>query len=396
MAFNFPSSPTDEQIFNPLPGLYYRYGAATGRWETVPYSLYQSSGESYDNSRLPTALPYNYLVNPSFEVSQEYGDAVITDGGGLFPADQWHIQQTGVTGVNVQRVPTTTTKGSKHILRVTFTTAKVLAGAEYFGFVQYIEARRVAGFEMGTPRAKSMVLRFWVKGPAGTYGGGFRNGPSANRGISYSFTITAGQANTWVERVFKLQGDMQGTWVYGSELGMALWITFVQSVSTLWAFPGSWVNGNIIAPSATVNGAAVANNVFEIADVGLYYDPYNTGLPPPWLATPEHEALLDSQRYWWPCRNLYGASAGTYGPARGRAVCPTPMRTNPAVSIGAIGGHPCYGWDAAAMNPMTTIGNYSQTHIIECDCNSGAGYATGRPNQQLSEYPGYLAISARM
>ena len=178
---------------------------------------------------------------------------------------------------------------------------------------------------------------------------------------------------------------------------MAVWFTFANGGPSLAVGAGGWYNANVIAGTGMSNGAAVANTTFDIADTGLYLDPYISRQAPHWEAVPEGKAFLDSQRYWWPCRNLIGASASTYGPARGRCVCPVPMRTAPSVAIGLVGGNPCYGWDAVAMNPMTTIGNYSTYTMLECDCNSAtASYATGRLCQQLAEYPGYLAVSARM
>ena len=39
-------------------------------------------------------------------------------------------------------------------------------------------------------------------------------------------------------------------------------------------------------------------NVFELFDVGLYLDPHNTGIAPPWQMPDEAEELRACQRYY--------------------------------------------------------------------------------------------------
>jgi hypothetical protein len=57
----------------------------------------------------------------------------------------------------------------------------------------------------------------------------------------------------------------------------------------------------------------VANNAFYIFDVGLYLDPNNTGVAPPWQMPDEAEELRACQRYW---EKAYGGYR-TQSPAAG-------------------------------------------------------------------------------
>jgi hypothetical protein len=83
MALGFPSSPTVGQIFS---GFVY----TTTGWQRAP---------------IATALPKNYIVNPTMSISQENAS---TSGGGVsgyYQADQWAYYFVGApTNKACQRV----------------------------------------------------------------------------------------------------------------------------------------------------------------------------------------------------------------------------------------------------------------------------------------------------
>jgi hypothetical protein len=397
MAFNFPSSPTNGQIFTPVAGLSYRWDSTKALWETVP----MSSGKV-------TAQPYNMLVNPCFAVSQEWNNTALT-GGDRYPADQWMVTVSNLAATNIaaQRIQSTTTMGSKNRMRLSNTVTSAMPGGnEYAAILQWIEGVRTTRLCYGWPQALPSVIRFWVKAPAGNWSVAIRNADST-RGRAFLYNISAGEANTLVEKNIVVPGDVGGGTngtpaKWGNSLtgrGMDLWFTFACSTPTLLWPTGSWVDGNVIAATGMTNGVA-AVNTFEIADVGWYADPYNTGLPPRWEARSEDKVFNDCQRYWYPCRDMKGISGATTYMVRGATRAPVPMRINPAVSIGAVGGYACNAWDSATLNAISSIsGNYcSRTHL-ELDLPTVANTALGYMSQQLNEiasYPGYLAVNARL
>ena len=80
MAINFPASPTEGQVFNVSPGKSFVF-----------------RGDGWVQAPMTTALPKNYLVNPSIQHSQQNGRAVYAQGSSgvagttaaYWSADQW-------------------------------------------------------------------------------------------------------------------------------------------------------------------------------------------------------------------------------------------------------------------------------------------------------------------
>jgi hypothetical protein len=91
MAANFPSSPTEGQVHNVSPGNSFVF--LSGVWVPAP---------------VKTALPKNYVVNPSMQISQQNGDVAGTVTG-YYPADQWVYARIGATTYDgAARIPLTT------------------------------------------------------------------------------------------------------------------------------------------------------------------------------------------------------------------------------------------------------------------------------------------------
>lgn len=381
MAFNFPTPSAVGEVFTPLPGLNYVWDGTL--WNTVP-------GPSF------TAFPFNYIVNPSMLISQEYVNGVVTTHG-HFPADQMQFYCAPMN-MSAARVQVASANGSANRLRFTVTTAKpTLAAGEWNHVpVQYLEGRRVAAFMWGSTRAIQAILRFTFKASVtGTFAVGIRNS-DVTRGYTMPIVVTA--ANTDKEYIFAIPGDQTGTWLNDSGVGMSItWATHCSPEYN--TAPYIWTDGNLHGVTGMTNGLTTNGSTFEVADIGFYLDPFKTNVPPRWEANGEAYDLAECQRYWWPCRALKNgvADTGTHI-ARARATCPVPMRVVPSYSIGAIpaGVEAPYMWDAAYQRFMIGGGNISSHYCLEIDCNCGAIMASGRPGQQLNEYPGYLAISARM
>ena len=146
MAIDFPSSPNDGQKFY-QKGTLYSWVAAKSRWDAAP---------------LTTALPFNLLVNPAFQISQQ--NAGFGDFSGFYPADQWIMGQNRVSGtwfsMEVWRKASPSPNGSRHYLQCTVGNdiPGAVNTADYYIIYQNLEGNRVAQTKFGTASAEQLVM----------------------------------------------------------------------------------------------------------------------------------------------------------------------------------------------------------------------------------------------
>jgi hypothetical protein len=108
------------------------------------------------------------------------------------------------------------------------------------------------------------------------------------------------------------------------------------------SFQGSavdtWIPGNFFTGPGQVNGMATASAAWLIGDVGLYLDPNNTGVPPPWQMPDYALELAACCRYWQfleMCIVAYSTGAGI---VNGSSYSfPVIMRTTPALAQTSAG-----------------------------------------------------------
>jgi hypothetical protein len=320
MAFNFPSSPTEGQVYippNPTNGApVYKYTA--GEWARVT----------------GTALPRNRLVNGSLIVSIQNGDA---DGTMSNQNSNITIADNVVGGINsggavrVQRVESATPRGSKYRGRITINTADTnMSGSEilWFGMIgNVLEGNRFSDFQYGTTSAKYSVLRFGFKAPQGLYSLTLRNNDNT-RSFVMSFTITAAQSNTDTEWVFVIPGCTTGTWA--SDTTRYAHIYWSMANATTQGTKDTWVSANNMAYTGQVNGFATVGNVFEIFDVGWYLDPNITGQPPEFQSDNYEDNIKDIQRVYDKIQGSVGVATSATIAYRLAQPLPVPMRISPA------------------------------------------------------------------
>jgi hypothetical protein len=186
-------------------------------------------------------------------------------------------------------------------------------------FVQPIEAIRAADFGWGAAGALPVVLRFKAR-PANaslplpfTFSISIRNA-AANRSFVYNFTLTS---TAWQVFTTTVPGDTTGTWAVDTTGGPGISFTTMCG-STFITAPGVWTAGNFLAGPGISNMYTVSGTGVDFADIGLYLDPNNTGLAPPWVTPDYASELLACKRYWQQMFTMFSgnvtSSNGYYGP----------------------------------------------------------------------------------
>jgi hypothetical protein len=265
---------------------------------------------------------------------------------------------------------------------------------EYVMFQQAIEGNRIADLRWGTVQAKQIVVSFVLQGHtyAHTFAVAIRNA-ACNRSYVAAIPWSAG---TPVQRIVTvvIPGDTIGTWANDNTTGLYFSIV-LYSGTTYRTAPNVWTAGNFLYPSTgTVNFASNTN--YLVSNVGMYADPYKTGIAPSWQLPDYAQELRRCQRYWYKQFALRGAIviSGT-DLSRPGAIHAAPMRTAPAATIV---GTPRF-WDAT-VTPIATsfLANTSNEHYCELDIRTGGTYtAAGRHAVQYWQDEGtYIAMSARM
>jgi hypothetical protein len=283
MSFQFPNSPAINDSFTPV-------GGPTYTWDGTVWKMGVALGQ--------TAQSSNRVVNGAMQHSQENGRNNLTASGG-YCADQWaesHVSDGTLSGyASVANTYLGADAGPWCATCVIGTADAALAAGQYLQFFQYLEGNRVADFNWGTADARPIVLRFKATSSiAMTFAVAIRNGAGFNRSYVKNCTIAA-NTPTWFTLV--IPGDTAGTWATDTQGGFS--VTFCLGAGTTFqASADTWSAGNFFATTATTNMFATAGARFSFGAVGLYLDPNNTGVPPPWQTPDYASELAACQRYW--------------------------------------------------------------------------------------------------
>jgi hypothetical protein len=371
MAVDFPASPTVGQIFNARPGVSFVY-RSTG-WTRAP---------------LKTALPKNYIVNPAVQISQERDVAPVTVGN-AFAADQWSFYfDSGAHSYG--RVAKVTPNGSPYRLRLTVTTPVPTLGTFNILYLyQKLEGQRIADLQFGTANAKNIIVRIGLNAPVGTYSLTIQN---TNADRTYITPIIVTQGGVDKEYIFAVPGDITGTWRTDYNAAL-LFNVYVACGTGYLGTANVWTASSIQGATGMTNGMAAAN-VFELFDVGLYADPYKTGVAPPFVMPDFAAELRHCQRYWSKQFCLRGIVASGTVISRAGSPHKTPMRVTP---VAAIVGTPRF-WDSGVTPNASSLGQVSNEFYTELDVTTvGTFTVAGRTAVQYwQDETAYIALSARM
>ena len=372
MALDFPSSPIEGQVLRPGGGAP-NYTYRGGTWS-------KNAG---------TALPYNRVVNPAMQISQQ--NNFNSGGGGLsgtyYITDQWNIRWSTTTSPTVQ-VMTWSTAGIRDIY-VNVAAGVLSAAGDYILITQLIEGTRVADLQWGTANAKSIVLRFRHR----TSQIGLYSVRVSNSASTRSFVATFNSSYSDKDEVISIPGDTTGAWL--TDTGVGIRLDFCAAIGSTYHGVAGWQDGNKYAIPGQFSGYPGSYWQFYIANVGLYADPFNTGISPEFVAPNYEDDLEECQRYWYKQFVLRGP---ILDPTRGfgQGIHPTPMRVAPSMSIFGSPGM-C---DLSVIPAITslTAHNVTQTQIYASATCAAGGFAVGRPAMQVvgNQEANAIAFSARL
>jgi hypothetical protein len=279
-AFDFPNAPTVGQVYTPSGGPAYIWNGTT--WTNVGFA--QSA----------YSVPRNRVVNPAMQINQPAA-GLITVAAGVpnYAVDNWTPYQGSDATVTVQQIdgPAGAAVGRKRLqFKVTVIDAALAAG-QYFQILSPIEGLDVADLGFGAANASPVTVRLGVKFPAGTYGVCLMNS-AGSRSWMADMVIAAGEANTDVVKTFVIPGDVTGTWLTDTGVGMSLRV--ILAVGSTYQGVAGWNGGSSLMGTANVSNGMAALNTFELFDVGLY-----KGNVAPVFEVPNYaDELRRCKRYW--------------------------------------------------------------------------------------------------
>lgn len=378
MALNFPDSPVDGQIFQ-APAFTYQYNAAKTVWQ-------KPSGTPER-----TALRMNKIINPGMQISQENGS---TSGStnAYYAADQWRLSHVNMA-TNVQQIaaPMTEPLWYPYYLTLSPTAVFTPATLDYLTLRQSIDGTRISNMQFGYATAKSLVIRFVAStNTPGTYAVSLRNN-STNR--SYIIPITV---DTTIKLfTFSVPPCTTGIWDIFSP-GLIVDFCLGAGTSFKTATTRAWVTGNYYGFNTMNNLAATASSTFSVSAVGVYVDPYNTGIAPEYELPLYEDDLMECQRFWYPGYGHRGVITGTAVGARMGTNHPTHMRTTPTI---ALVGAALRLYDGTATPNVTSIATstHLSAEISQVQATTAGTVTAGRPGLLLVDgfNTSYIAHSAR-
>ena len=384
MGINFPTAPANGTTLT-VGSITYTYSSAKGIWVT--------------SKALPTAEPFNYIVNPAFQASQEKGDDVLNMANGNI-ADQWFYQAgAGLIPASYAKRDSTmpvgyVPGGSKSFIQMQTLSAATVGTNDYGGFYHPIEGQFAQTFFQGGAQSKQSILRFWVNATlAATYGGALRSTGTPQRTFPFSFVISAAQVGTWVKVEVIIPGDTAGvaaSFPKDSTYYAQLWICFATGSYYGSSPAGAWASNFAIAPTG-INSTWPAFHSLYLANVGLYRDPNLTGRAPLWEAPDIVLSQRQAMRYWY--RSWYANGASNTTTLCGRAGMPHPVQMRIAPALTEVGAMSCQDGGLGAIASIGAVGNSA---VYEANHTTGANLTVGRACHQQGAYASaYIAVSAR-
>ena len=320
----------------------------------------------------------NKIINGDMRINQRHGTSTITLGSAAtntFVADRTRAFKGTSGGVMTGRKADASTLGGFYdCFEVKTTTAATASSGDINAIWQAVEGFNFSDMSFGTANAKSFTLSFWMHAnTAGSYGVSFLgNMAQSNRSYTTAVTVSAGQANSWVQHSVTVPGDTTGTgWVTAdSTNGVSMYVG-ICDIGSGSAYETStadtWQAGNFKRKASDVKLISVLNATIYITGVQL-----EAGT----VATPfEHRSygteLALCQRYYqqWGGDTAYGffggvSSCTTTSTAFHPMLCEVEMRANPSFAfVGAASVFDLRN-DANGSHPLTGLAMDQSTRKV--------------------------------
>ena len=350
----------------------------------------------------------NKIINGDMRINQRHGTSTITLGNALtntFVADRTRAFKGTSGGVMTGRKADASTLGGFYdCFEVKTTTAATASSGDINAIWQAVEGFNFSDMSFGTANAKSFTLSFWMHAnTAGSYGVSFLgNMTQSNRSYTTAVTVSAGQANSWVQHSVTVPGDTTGTgWVTAdSTNGVSMYVG-ICDIGSGSAYETStadtWQAGNFKRKASDVKLISVLNATIYITGVQL-----EAGT----VATPfEHRSygteLALCQRY---CQVIYPAGDQGFAVGFNRSTTlastimtlPTEMRASPTVTFSAQDAFQVHFANSIAQSTAMALGEVN-TKAITINATVASGLTAGQGIQIREHTAGaWLNISSEL
>ena len=297
-----------------------------------PSNPQDAATKNYVDTRSGTK---NRIINGDMRIDQRNGGTTVTlTSGGVYTLDRFSGVAGGNGAIDVQQVADAPA-GFNNSLKCTVSTADTnLQNEEYF-IIQNIEGYNFADFNFGTANAETVTISFWVKASvAGSYGFSIKNS-GVTRTYPTSYTISAGELNTWVKKTITIPGDTSGTWAKGAGVGLEVHFN-LGAGSAFKGTANTWSSNNYSAATGSLNWISASAATFYITglqvELGTVATPFERRSYGQELALCQRYYQTGNFKFWG-----YTIANAAFG---GTISFSTQMRTNPSVSTpNAVGGN---------------------------------------------------------
>jgi hypothetical protein len=392
---DFPTSPTNNQIFNAPNGTVWIWdgakwtsgstgggflplagGTMTGELTLAsdPVNALDASTKEYVDA---TNIRYrNRIINGDMSVDQRNGGTIIaapaTTGGYII--DRWKFGTNIASKGNVGQSPVgppgqALTGGFQYFLAWTTTTAYTPAAADLLYWSHYVEGYNFNDAMWGTSNAQPVTLEFWATATvAGTYAAALRNVP-ATRSYVATFALPA---SVWTRVRLNIPSDTAGTWAVAANVA-ALTLNFnLGNGSNVATTPNAWQAGNFLTAAGVVNPVATLNAALNITGVALMVGAAAQNAEPEFRKYSDN--LIDCQRYFQIYPNVLCAG---YAPAGGTFYSDFTYQVTMRVAPTTVSlGTPAYG-NASSMAVNGTIASHIRLSAVATA--TGIANATAGP-----------------